>query len=155
LGRNITPLPMVYSMILCKGYIQITLFPRISKWESQNYDFYYLETLDVHIYWSKEGLGMQLRIIGIPPLAFSPTYESVFHSWTHSLGLMCSCTPHLVDSNVRVMTRLPLGFSLPSSFYTLIKGIRVLDVLLGSLSFTSFFPPKTFGWWCSTHECLS
>jgi hypothetical protein len=37
------------------------------------------------------------------------------------------------------MLGLPLRFSLPSSFYTPIGGIKVLGVPLGSLSFTSFF----------------
>jgi hypothetical protein len=36
-------------------------------------------------------------------------------------------------------SRLPLRFSLPSSFYILTKGIKVLGVLLGSISFTSSF----------------
>ncbi len=31
-----------------------------------------------------------------PSLASSPTCESEFHSWTHTLGLMCPCTPHLI-----------------------------------------------------------
>jgi hypothetical protein len=34
---------------------------------------------------------------------------------------------------------LPLNFSPPLGFYTLVGGIRVLGVSLGSLSFTSFF----------------
>lgn len=34
---------------------------------------------------------------------------------------------------------LPLNFSPPLSFYTFVRGIRVLGVPLGSLSFTSFF----------------
>ncbi len=28
-------------------------------------------------------------------LALSPTCESVLHSWTHSFGITCPCTPHL------------------------------------------------------------
>jgi hypothetical protein len=34
---------------------------------------------------------------------------------------------------------LPLSFSPPLGFYTLVEGIKVLGVSLGSLSFTSFF----------------
>lgn len=32
----------------------------------------------------------------VQSLAFSPTCETLFHSQTHSLGLICPCTPHLV-----------------------------------------------------------
>ncbi len=37
------------------------------------------------------------------------------------------------------LLELPLGFLLLSSFCTLVKGIRVLGVPLGSFSFTSSF----------------
>jgi len=50
LGRNIIPFPMVYSLTLHGGYIQMAFFPRTPKWEFQNYDSYCPKTLDVHIF---------------------------------------------------------------------------------------------------------
>ncbi len=32
------PLPIVYFVLLCKDYIQMSLFPRTPKWEFQNYN---------------------------------------------------------------------------------------------------------------------
>jgi hypothetical protein len=50
LGGGTTPLPIIYSMPLHKDYMWMSFFPETFKWESQNYDFYYLKNLDVHIF---------------------------------------------------------------------------------------------------------
>jgi hypothetical protein len=43
---------------------------------------------------------VHLGVIGAHSFSPSPTCESLFHSQTHFLGLMCSCTPHLVVSSM-------------------------------------------------------
>jgi hypothetical protein len=45
-----TPLPIVYYMPLCGDYIQISLFFKTPKWESQNWGSCYPKNLDVHIF---------------------------------------------------------------------------------------------------------
>jgi hypothetical protein len=150
------------------GPISSTSFTRIATFGRRHHSPPYGIFYDYLRWLHPNGTFSQDSQVGIPKLqlllsrnfkcstfTLSPTCKSVFHSWTHSLRLMCPWTPHLVGFNVNVMTRLPLGFSLPSSFYTPIGGIRVLGVPLGSLSFTSFFSPRTLGWWCSTHKCPS
>jgi len=47
---NTTPFSIVYYVTLCEGYIQMTFFPGIPKWEFQNWDFYCPKTTDIHIF---------------------------------------------------------------------------------------------------------
>jgi hypothetical protein len=48
--RNIIPLPIIYSVPFHGDYIQMSLFLKILKWESQNWDFSCFKILDVHIF---------------------------------------------------------------------------------------------------------
>jgi len=74
-----------------------------------------------------------IHIIG-PTLIVS----QVFHHYFFELDLV-SLAIQPYKCVVWFPSRLPLRFLPPSSFYTPIKGIRVLGVLLGSISFTSYF----------------
>jgi hypothetical protein len=47
-----------------------------------------------------------------PSLAHSPICESVFHSWTHSLGLMGLCNPHVVANWMLSLWHLWYPFSM-------------------------------------------
>jgi hypothetical protein len=50
LGGGTTPLPIIYSMPFSGDYMQMSLFFKILKSESQNWDFMGLKTSDTHIF---------------------------------------------------------------------------------------------------------
>jgi hypothetical protein len=50
LGGGIITFLVIYFVPFHKDYIQMSFFLGTSKWESQNWDFYYPKTLDVHIF---------------------------------------------------------------------------------------------------------
>jgi hypothetical protein len=49
LGGGTTPLLIVYFVPLHRDNIQMLLFLEIPKWESQNWNYYYPKTLNIHI----------------------------------------------------------------------------------------------------------
>ncbi len=49
-GGGPTPFFIVYFLPLCGDYIQMSLFFKTPKWESQNWDFCCPRTLDAHIF---------------------------------------------------------------------------------------------------------
>jgi hypothetical protein len=75
------PLPsiIIYSMTFHKGYIQMTLFFRTPKWESQNWDFYCFE------FWTLISSSNQVflehaRAISYIPQKIFPTVYYTFQS---------------------------------------------------------------------------
>ncbi len=64
--------------ILCDslwGYIQMTFFLGIPKWESQNWDFYCPEILDAHIFFK---LGIFLRIRRQYLISFKKIFSTLY-----------------------------------------------------------------------------
>jgi len=63
--RGTTPFPIVYFMPIRKDYIQMSLFPGTPK--SQNWDFCYPKTLDIHIFLKSSFFFENLKAISYSP----------------------------------------------------------------------------------------